>query len=135
LKRLIFLFIALIKRNSMFLEIIYANNRKIAVVPSGSIPLTDTDELLDLMAEAAMSGAHSIIVNEDQLPPAFFELKTGVAGEMLQKFSNYRMHLAIVGDFSKFNSKSLKDFIRESNRTGRIIFVKSIDAARKQFSK
>jgi hypothetical protein len=40
---------------------------------------------------------------------------------MLQKFSTYDFKLAIVGDFSKYKSKSLQDFIRESNK-GRVIF-------------
>ena len=39
------------------------------------------------------------------------------------------MRLAIVGDFSGFKSKSLRDFIRESNSTGTINFVGTIDEA------
>ncbi|HUX96186.1 MAG TPA: DUF4180 domain-containing protein [Bacteroidales bacterium] len=49
------------------------------------------------------------------------------AGEISQKFSNYRMKLAIIGDFSETGSKSLNDFIRESNRGGTICFVKSLE--------
>ncbi len=37
---------------------------------------------------------------------------------------NYNMKIAIVGDFSKYNSKSLKDFIYECNK-GKHIFFKS----------
>ena len=55
----------------------------------------------------------------------FFDLKSGIAGEILQKFSNYRIRLAIVGDFSKYTNKSLKDFIYESNKGGQINFVDS----------
>ena len=40
----------------------------------------------------------------------FFDLKQN-GGEILQKFSNYRIGLAIIGDFSKHESKSMKDFI------------------------
>ena len=39
-----------------------------------------------------------------------------MAGEILQKFSNYRVRLAIVGDFTPYSSKSIKDFIYESNK-------------------
>ncbi len=55
----------------------------------------------------------------------FFDLKSGIAGEILQKFSNYLVRLAIVGDFSKYANKSLKDFIFESNKGGQINFVDS----------
>jgi hypothetical protein len=42
--------------------------------------------------------------------------------------------LAIVGDFTKFQSKSLKDFIRESNRGNRIFFVENTDSALKKLT-
>jgi len=54
---------------------------------------------------------------------------------MLQKVVNYRLRLAIVGDFSKVESKSLKAFIAESNRSNTIVFVGSVDAALVTFGK
>ncbi|WP_449401649.1 DUF4180 domain-containing protein [Chryseobacterium wanjuense] len=52
-----------------------------------------------------------VIIHEKNITPEFFDLKTKIAGDILQKFSNYRVKLAIVGDFSKYESKSIKDFI------------------------
>jgi hypothetical protein len=54
-----------------------------------------------------------------------------MAGEILQKFTNYRMRLAIVGDFSIFSSKSLQDFIYESNKGKQINFSDSVGNALK----
>jgi hypothetical protein len=48
---------------------------------------------------------------------------------MLQKFSTYDFKLAIVGDFSKYKSKSLQDFIRESNKGRGIFFVNTLKDA------
>nr|WP_280739939.1 DUF4180 domain-containing protein [Pedobacter borealis] len=48
-----------------------------------------------------------------------------MAGEILQKFSNYRVSLAIIGDFSPYQSKSIKDFIYESNKGKHINFLGS----------
>jgi len=62
-------------------------------------------------------------------------LKTGLAGEILQKFSNYYVELAIVGDFSKYSSKNLQDFIYESNKVGRINFVSSVEEAKEALLK
>ena len=45
------------------------------------------------------------------------------------------MQLAIVGDFSQYASKSLQDFIFESNKVGRINFVASIEEARQKLAK
>ncbi|QRX65011.1 DUF4180 domain-containing protein [Dysgonomonadaceae bacterium zrk40] len=61
----------------------------------------------------------------------FFDLKSGIAGEILQMFSNYRTRLAIVGDFSKFSRKSMKDLIFESNNGGNINFVSTCSDAKK----
>jgi hypothetical protein len=37
-----------------------------------------------------------LLLDEAQLGAAFFDLRTGLAGEVLQRFSNYRVRLAIV---------------------------------------
>ena len=58
-----------------------------------------------------------------------FDLKTGLAGEILQKYTNYSVKVAIVGDFSVYESKSLKDFIYECNHGKQIFFVENIDDA------
>ncbi|HBC77255.1 MAG TPA: DUF4180 domain-containing protein [Bacteroidales bacterium] len=106
-----------------------AGGRKIAEIIPGAEIITGPDDVLDLMAEARLYDSGSMIIHKKNLHPDFFDLKTKVAGEILQKFSNYRMKLAIVGDFLEYKSKSLRDFIRESNRTGTIYFVGSIDEA------
>src|SRR5512133_4158596 len=84
------------------------------------------DDILDLMADARYNDSGSMIVHEEDLGTEFFDLKTGIAGEILQKFSNYRMRLSIVGDFTDLKSKSLADFIRESNNRKIISFVSSV---------
>lgn len=48
-----------------------------------------------------------------------------MAGQILQKFSNYCVGLAIIGGFSKYKSKSLNDFIYESNKSEHTIFAGS----------
>lgn len=91
-------------------------------------------DALDLIGNCGYLGAAHVIVHETQITPEFFDLKTGLAGEILQKFSNYGMRLAIVGDFAKYASGSLQDFIRESNRTGLILFTGSAEAAKERFA-
>jgi hypothetical protein len=53
---------------------------------------------------------------------------------MLQKVVNYRLRLAIVGDFSVYESKSLKAFIVESNRSNTIMFLNTIEEALNRLS-
>lgn len=89
----------------------------------------DAQELLDAMATAGYSGCSGMILYAESVGEAFFDLKTGIAGEMLQKFSNYKMRLAIIGDFEKVQSRSLQDFIRESNAGKTVCFVNSLEQA------
>lgn len=104
-------------------------HHKIAEVLSESIVIAKIEDGLNLMADIYYQGFDAIILHEENITRAFFDLKTGIAGEILQKFSNYRMRLAIVGDFSTYKSKSFNDFLHESNKNGQINFVRSLEEA------
>ncbi len=119
----------------MELLIHYRNAIPIAELQSDAIEIENVQDALDLIGNSDHRGARKIIVKKEQFCPEFFDLKTGVAGETLQKFSTYRMQLAIIGDFSEHQSKSFKDFIYESNKTGRIIFVTTLNEALERLSK
>jgi hypothetical protein len=118
----------------MELEIIDISETKIAVLKNSGVLINKTQDALDLLGEASYQDACKIIVQEEHLAPEFFDLKTGLAGEILQKFTNYNVQLAIVGDFSKYSSKSLRDFIFESNKQGRINFVGTLEEAKLKLS-
>lgn len=113
----------------MIIQSHQSSSTKIAEVLSENIIISSIEDALNLMADLYYQGHDAIILQEKNIAPDFFDLKTGVAGEILQKFSNYRMRLAIVGDFSTYNSKSLNDFIFESNKSGQINFVGSVEGA------
>jgi len=112
----------------MKINIIKINGIDVAEIISEEIVISDNQDALDLIANCFYnSGSNKIIIYEKNLTPDFFDLKTGIAGEILQKFSNYNSRLIIVGDFSKYTSKSLKDFIYESNKQKNILFLNSKD--------
>jgi len=104
------------------------DNRKIAELNSEKRLIHNAQDALDLMGNLYYQGYDVIIIYAHHLPSDFFELKNGLAGEILQKFSNYRLKLAIIGDF-KDTSKSFHDFIRESNKGNHIRFTHSLTQA------
>lgn len=106
----------------MELKIFETNGYKIAEVVSDKIVISTVQDALDIMADAMYQGADYVLLHENTILPEFFDLKTGIAGDILQKYSNYRMKLFIIGDFEKFTSKSLKAFITESNRGKHVAF-------------
>ena len=100
---------------------------KTAEVISDELLINKPDEALQLLADLYYQGFDKIVMYEKNITPAFFDLKTGIAGEILQKFSNYRMRLVIVGEFSKYPGTSIKDFIYESNKGKQVNFLDSFN--------
>jgi len=106
-----------------------AGDAAIAEIVSEKLIIQSAGDGADLVGNLYFQGFDKAIIHEKNIAPDFFDLKSGIAGEILQKFSNYRIKLAIVGEFQKYNSRSLRDFIYESNKGGHICFVQSVDEA------
>lgn len=104
-------------------------NKKIAEVISEDVIINSIEDGLDLLGNLYYKDFDKIVIYEKNITPAFFDLKTKIAGEILQKFSNYSVELAIIGDFDKFQSSSFKDFVFESNKNGQTTFVKTLSEA------
>lgn len=83
----------------------------------------------ELLMKARGERADVIALHVANIAPEFFDLRTGVAGEALQKFQNYRCRFAIIGDISAYTSKSesLRALVRESNRGKDVWFVPTLD--------
>ena len=111
------------------MNIINRNNRLIGEISDTTIVIQHEDDVLDLIGNCKYQAIERLIIHESQLHPSFFDLKTKLAGNILQKFSTYQMKIAIVGDFSKYESKSLADFIFESNKQGQVYFLNSTNEA------
>jgi hypothetical protein len=102
---------------------------KIAEIVSDVVLINTPQDALDLMYDPGMDGARKIILRRENINPAFFELETGLAGEVVQKFVNYGVQLAIVGDFSSETRPSIQAFMRESNRGTHLFFLENTEAA------
>lgn len=97
--------------------------------------INNVQDVLDLFGELYGQYYDGIILYERNIIPDFFDLQTKLAGEILQKFSNYRIRLVIVGDWSKYTSRSLEAFITESNKGKTVNFSSSPTEALKLLSR
>ncbi len=113
----------------MEIKIHNINNTKIAEVISDKIIIKSIDDGTDLVGNLYYQDLGNVILYEQNISSDFFDLKTKIAGEILQKFSNYRIRLVIVGHFEKYHSKSLRDFVLESNKSRHINFVETFSEA------
>lgn len=107
----------------------------IAELSDRNFVINRSQDALDIFGDLMATGCDRIIIHERSLHADFFNLKTKLAGEVLQKFSNYRVRLAIVGYFEKYKSKSLHDFILESNKSGTVFFADSMERAIQRLEK
>lgn len=108
----------------------------IAIVKSNDVIIRDVQSAIDfIMTKKYETNCDKIALNKEAIVEDFFVLSKGLAGEILQKFINYKIKFAIYGDYSKYTSKPLKDFIYESNNGKDIFFVRNEDEAIKMLSK
>lgn len=99
--------------------------------PTGA-PVRGERDATDLIGEVIGHGAVWVALPASRLTEEFFQLRTRVAGGIVQKFASYRVGLAVIGDFSRFTraGSALEDFIRESNRGTQLWFLPTIDTLR-----
>ena len=114
----------------MTIERIVSGDVTVAVVTAREKVITDTQSALDLIMTVKYdAGTKNILLDKKLIVEDFFILSTGMAGEILQKFVNYGVRCAIYGDFSRYTSKPLQDFIYESNKGRDVFFVATKEEA------
>lgn len=113
----------------MDFKLLEINSQRIAEILDEEQLIQTIEDGFDFVGTFYFEGVDRVILKEVHLNPDFFELKTGFAGEILQKFSTYGIKLTIIGNFDRFNSESLKAFILESNRSGKVQFRMNLDEA------
>lgn len=91
-----------------------ANDRKFVEAAYGFY-LSDEQNALDIAAYCWEHETENLLLNHSNLPDEFFNLRTGLAGAVLQKFSNYRIRAAAVVDPGKISGR-FSELVRELNR-------------------
>lgn len=82
-------------------------------------------QVVDLIADTHGRGAELLVLPAERLPAEFFQLRTGVAGAIVQKFVTYQLRVAILGDISRYvaRSETFASFVAETNRGRQLWFV------------
>ena len=120
----------------MKLKQLERNGEIITQVETEETLITDVQSALDLMATVRYeTGTDRMILPKIALDERFFVLSSGLAGDVLQKFVNYQLKVAIVGDYSGYTSKPLRDFIYESNNGSHVFFVATVEEALEKLSR
>lgn len=76
-------------------------------------------------AIGATFGAAGLVLTEAELSPEFFNLRTGIAGELFQKFTNYQLRLLLlVPDPARYGDRFI-ELAREHRNHDHIRIVQS----------
>ncbi len=117
-------------RKMTIIKKVEKNNGICAVVESDELVIRDAESALDLLMRVKYEAdTKNIVLSKKWIHEDFFILSTGLAGEVLQKFINYGGRIAIYGDYTRYTSKPLKDFIYESNKGKDVFFVSAMEEA------
>lgn len=72
---------------------------------------------IQLLLEAAFSAdANGVLLTQSDLSPALFDLRSGIAGELFQKCTNYRLKLALVIPEPAAHGERFAELAREHAR-------------------
>jgi len=97
--------------------------KKYIISTSPKVLIKKSQDILELLVVGGEYETNLFILKEANFDPAFYELKTGLAGEIIQKFSNYHVRAAIVGKFEKVNGKRFREFMLEANKGNQVYFT------------
>ena len=107
------------------------NGKDIIAMRDEDVVINNAQDFLELMMNLP---SERIVFYKENFDESFFDLRTGLAGEILQNVSNYSRRLGIVGDYSRYASHSLNNFMYESNNGNQVLFVDSLDEALRRLS-
>ena len=104
-----------------------SEERRIIVAGESGIAVRSSNDVSDALGVCL--GSDGLMLNESDLSPEFFELRTGLAGELFQKFTNYNVRVAIVLSDFDAHGERFSELAREHSRHPLIRFFESSDRA------
>ncbi|GGJ39581.1 DUF4180 domain-containing protein [Deinococcus roseus] len=97
-------------------QVIHHNNKTYIEVFSASAPLKSEQDTLDLVALSWQEQTPLLMLHEQVLSEEFFQLRTGVAGAMLQKITNYHLKTALIVPDWQQKQLRFREMAAESNQ-------------------
>ena len=80
---------------------------------------------MDVVAACFEQRTPAVLIDRPALPPEFFDLRTGVTGELVQKLTQYGIRLACVVPDLGVQPERFQEFAREASRGRRTGFFES----------
>lgn len=98
---------------------------------AGSLRIASERDALDLVASCGEYETGLLLLNGECLDPAFFDLKSGLAGTVLLKLTTYQIRAAVILSRERIGSGKFSEFVLETNRGNQFrVFEQREDAVK-----
>jgi hypothetical protein len=77
-------------------KLIEKDSKRYIEVDASEVRISNEKDVLDLISVCWENSTYLMIIHQEALSQDFFNLRTGLAGTMLQKFMNYNIKSALV---------------------------------------
>lgn len=101
---------------------------KIIIATDSSISIQSRDDITDAIGKCF--GAKGLILTDADLSEDFFDLRSGFAGELLQKFVNYQIRVAIILPDPSIYGARFAELAYEHSTHPIVRFVNSMESAK-----
>ncbi len=96
-------------------QLIHRNGQKYIELGREGRPVQEEQDAIELLTICMENDTNLLLIHGDRLSDKFLDLKTGVAGAILQKFVLYNIKTAVIINIDRIKGK-FKDFLAESNQ-------------------
>ena len=104
-----------------------SEERRILIASDSGISIQSFEAISE--AIGLCIGAEGLVLTERDLAPEFFNLRSGLLGELFQKFTNYQLRLAIVLPDPEEYGERFSELAYEHASHQIIRFVRSMEQA------
>jgi|SRR4029453_11866348 Domain of unknown function (DUF4180) len=99
---------------------------RILVASENGISIKSANDVVDVVGASL---GRRLVLEENDLGPAFFDLRSGLAGELIQKFVNYHIRVAIIVPSPEIHGERFSELAYEHATHPTVRFVRSADEA------
>jgi len=117
------------KELNMQITLIEKNGKKYMEGRAGALLLVKEQDALDIIGNCGYNDTNNLLLHPENVHEDFFNLKSGLAGAVLQKFVNYQMRLAAYFTEQQMEHIRFQELVKETNRSSHFrVFSNKQDA-------
>ncbi len=109
--------------------VIHTDQGDYIICQPGSGLVSNEQDILDLLAYGYGMEQTRMVIHSTDLHPDFFNLKTGLLGNIFLKLSNYRVKTAFIVEMDKIEGERFHELIHEHKRSREICFFEDLRSA------